>query len=70
MLITFGVLLERQRNHGNTIKEHTSLLLDHGQHLQRIDIALVRIEEYNRGLEMGMRLLGAGKPHRVEDPNV
>lgn len=48
-------LEERQADHHDRLNKH-------GDHLQRVDIALVKIEEYQRGLADGARL--AGKQHQ------
>lgn len=55
MLITLGRYSQTQTNHEKRLDDHDDQFKDHGQHLQRVDIALVKLEEYNRGFADAVR---------------
>jgi hypothetical protein len=67
MLITFGRYSQTQTTHEKRLDAHDARFDEtdervgakfeaHGQHLQRVDIALVKLEEYNRGLADGIHM--------------
>lgn len=60
---TSGKQTQRLDDHAERLDGHDTRLDKHGEHLQRVDIALVRVEEYQRGLSDGARL--AGKDHKA-----
>lgn len=74
MLINFGRSSQTQKSHEKRLDAHDTRFDEtdervgakfeaHGQHLQRVDIALVKLEEYNRGLADGMHMAKhPGKP--------
>lgn len=48
-IFTYGRITQTQDDHGKRLDDHAGKLSEHGQHLNRVDLALVRLEEYNRG---------------------
>ena len=57
-IFTYGRLTQRQDDHGERLDGHDARLDKHGEHLQRVDVALVKVEEYQRGLADGIRASG------------
>ena len=61
--ITHGKLTERVDQahtrldkHDIRFEDHEDRFDKHQDHLTKVDIALVKIEEYNRGIEVGVRI--------------
>jgi len=51
-----GKTSQRLDDHDDRLEAHDTRLNKHGEHLQNVDIALVKIQEYQRGLTDGARL--------------
>ena len=60
-IFMYGRASQRQNDHADRLDGHEKRLDDQGKHLGRIDIALVRLEEYNRGLSDGAKLAARPK---------
>ena len=54
--VTHGKLTQRVDNSEARLDDHDDLHKDHIAHFSRVDIALVRLEEYNRGFTDASRL--------------
>lgn len=55
-IFTYGQYSRTQSQHEKRLDGHDTQLDSHGKHLQRVDIALVKLEEYNRGFADATRL--------------
>ena len=55
-VFTYGRYSQKQELQGQRLDEHDELHKDHTAHFTRVDIALVRLEEYNRGFTDASRL--------------
>jgi hypothetical protein len=55
-IFTYGRFSMKQDAHEKRLDGHDDKFDDHGKHLQRVDIALVKLEEYNRGLADGIHM--------------
>lgn len=48
-IFTYGKYSSRLDAHQDRLAAHDEKFEAHGDHLQRVDIALVKLEQYNRG---------------------
>lgn len=48
-VFTYGKYSSKLDAHGDRLDAHDDKFESHGEHLQRVDIALVKLEQYNRG---------------------
>lgn len=62
-LITVGAWWARLASHEKRLDEHDDLHESHREHLARVDIALVRLEEYNRGFADAAKLSSGKNIH-------
>lgn len=58
MVFTAGIMVQRQNTHDKRLDDHDQLLRGHGEHLGRVDVALVKLEEYQKGWEAAIKLMG------------
>ena len=52
----YGKSVQTQSDHAKRLDDLEDAKQAHGEHLGRIDVALVRLEEYNRGFADATRL--------------